>query len=158
MFSGLTNQFTSLVGAVKGGAGDEDVPAPTGDAPAAAPAASTSVEATASSAVDPRQLPQPVAKDSSPRKLAKGKCESNNARWVILRPIFLVFRDCDSEIQTSVDLTWRANVTLLFVPFNISLRGVPALQQSLLYGTFIIVLTHSAYPAFYVAFRTLSHD
>eukprot|EP00099_Drosophila_melanogaster_P028473 NP_732088.1 Synapse-associated protein 47kD, isoform A [Drosophila melanogaster] len=53
MFSGLTNQFTSLVGAVKGGAGDEDVPAPTGDAPAAAPAASTSVEATASSAVDP---------------------------------------------------------------------------------------------------------
>ncbi|XP_039231876.1 synapse-associated protein of 47 kDa isoform X3 [Drosophila yakuba] len=53
MFSGLTNQFTSLVGAVKGGAGDEDVPAPTGDAPAAAPAASTSVEATASSSVDP---------------------------------------------------------------------------------------------------------
>jgi len=32
MFSGLTNQFTSLVGAVKGGAGDEDVPAPTGEA------------------------------------------------------------------------------------------------------------------------------
>ncbi|XP_043656010.1 synapse-associated protein of 47 kDa isoform X10 [Drosophila teissieri] len=53
MFSGLTNQFTSLVGAVKGGAGDEDVPAPTGDAPAAAPAASTSVEASASSVVDP---------------------------------------------------------------------------------------------------------
>ncbi|XP_036673379.3 synapse-associated protein of 47 kDa isoform X6 [Drosophila suzukii] len=54
MFSGLTNQFTSLVGAVKGGAGDEDVPAPTGEAAAAAPAAaSTSLEATASSAVDP---------------------------------------------------------------------------------------------------------
>ncbi|XP_033149052.1 synapse-associated protein of 47 kDa isoform X3 [Drosophila busckii] len=42
MFSGLTNQFTSLVGAVKGGAGDEDVPAPTGDGPV-----STSSEATA---------------------------------------------------------------------------------------------------------------
>nr|XP_044251635.1 synapse-associated protein of 47 kDa isoform X7 [Drosophila takahashii] len=55
MFSGLTNQFTSLVGAVKGGAGDEDVPAPTGEAAAAAPAAaSTSLEATsASAAVDP---------------------------------------------------------------------------------------------------------
>lgn len=32
MFSGLTNQFTSLVGAVKGGQADEDVPAPTQDA------------------------------------------------------------------------------------------------------------------------------
>ncbi|XP_052858565.1 synapse-associated protein of 47 kDa isoform X4 [Drosophila gunungcola] len=54
MFSGLTNQFTSLVGAVKGGAGDEDVPAPTGEAAAAAPAAaSTSLEATSSAAVDP---------------------------------------------------------------------------------------------------------
>ncbi|KAH8265283.1 hypothetical protein KR038_003369 [Drosophila bunnanda] len=53
MFSGLTNQFTSLVGAVKGGAGDEDVPAPTGEAAAAAPAAaSTSSEAVAA-AVDP---------------------------------------------------------------------------------------------------------
>ncbi|XP_030373918.1 synapse-associated protein of 47 kDa isoform X14 [Scaptodrosophila lebanonensis] len=39
MFSGLTNQFTSLVGAVKGGAGDEDVPAPPGEGGAAAPAA-----------------------------------------------------------------------------------------------------------------------
>ncbi|XP_044314556.1 synapse-associated protein of 47 kDa isoform X8 [Drosophila rhopaloa] len=54
MFSGLTNQFTSLVGAVKGGAGDEDVPAPTGEAASAAPAAaSTSLEATSSAAVDP---------------------------------------------------------------------------------------------------------
>lgn len=35
MFSGLTNQFTSLVGAVKGGQADEDVPAPTQDAVAA---------------------------------------------------------------------------------------------------------------------------
>ncbi|XP_017118840.1 synapse-associated protein of 47 kDa isoform X8 [Drosophila elegans] len=52
MFSGLTNQFTSLVGAVKGGAGDEDVPAPTGEAAAPA-AASTSLEATSSAAVDP---------------------------------------------------------------------------------------------------------
>ncbi|XP_043065103.1 synapse-associated protein of 47 kDa isoform X9 [Drosophila ficusphila] len=54
MFSGLTNQFTSLVGAVKGGAGDEDVPAPTGEAAAAAPAAaSTSLEANSAAAVDP---------------------------------------------------------------------------------------------------------
>ncbi|KAH8271172.1 hypothetical protein KR018_000780 [Drosophila ironensis] len=57
MFSGLTNQFTSLVGAVKGGAGDEDVPAPTGDAAGAAQAqaASTSSEAVAAaaSAADP---------------------------------------------------------------------------------------------------------
>ncbi|XP_054738000.1 synapse-associated protein of 47 kDa isoform X4 [Anastrepha obliqua] len=45
MFSGLTNQFTSLVGAVKGGQADEDVPAPTQDA-AAAPEASA-VSATA---------------------------------------------------------------------------------------------------------------
>lgn len=51
MFSGLTNQFTSLVGAVKGGAGDEDVPAPTGEAAAAAQtAASTSSEAVAAAA------------------------------------------------------------------------------------------------------------
>ncbi|KAH8383094.1 hypothetical protein KR009_006764 [Drosophila setifemur] len=54
MFSGLTNQFTSLVGAVKGGAGDEDVPAPTGEAVAAAPAvASTSSEAVSAAAIDP---------------------------------------------------------------------------------------------------------
>nr|XP_017103114.2 synapse-associated protein of 47 kDa isoform X12 [Drosophila bipectinata] len=54
MFSGLTNQFTSLVGAVKGGAGDEDVPAPTGEAAAAAQtAASTSSEAVAAAAADP---------------------------------------------------------------------------------------------------------
>ncbi|XP_068157513.1 synapse-associated protein of 47 kDa isoform X2 [Drosophila tropicalis] len=50
MFSGLTNQFTSLVGAVKGGAGDEDVPAPTGDAATSA-AASTSAE-TAPTAIE----------------------------------------------------------------------------------------------------------
>lgn len=48
MFSGLTNQFTSLVGAVKGGQADEDVPAPTGDATAAAaPAADTSAAVSA---------------------------------------------------------------------------------------------------------------
>ncbi|XP_037953709.1 synapse-associated protein of 47 kDa isoform X4 [Teleopsis dalmanni] len=35
MFSGLTNQFTSLVGAVKGGQTDEDASAPTQDASAA---------------------------------------------------------------------------------------------------------------------------
>ncbi|KRF99387.1 uncharacterized protein Dwil_GK11219, isoform E [Drosophila willistoni] len=50
MFSGLTNQFTSLVGAVKGGAGDEDVPAPTGDAATSA-APSTSAE-TAPAAIE----------------------------------------------------------------------------------------------------------
>ncbi|XP_017864262.1 PREDICTED: synapse-associated protein of 47 kDa isoform X1 [Drosophila arizonae] len=49
MFSGLTNQFTSLVGAVKGGAGDEDVPVPTGDAAAGAATTSTA-EAVATSA------------------------------------------------------------------------------------------------------------
>ncbi|BFF89716.1 synapse-associated protein of 47 kDa [Drosophila madeirensis] len=52
MFSGLTNQFTSLVGAVKGGAGDEDVPAPTGDAAPAAVAPTTSAEAVASASID----------------------------------------------------------------------------------------------------------
>ncbi|XP_032596170.1 synapse-associated protein of 47 kDa isoform X7 [Drosophila grimshawi] len=50
MFSGLTNQFTSLVGAVKGGAGDEDVPAPTGDAAAAAAAATSTADAVATTA------------------------------------------------------------------------------------------------------------
>ncbi|KAH8417415.1 hypothetical protein KR222_010891 [Zaprionus bogoriensis] len=51
MFSGLTNQFTSLVGAVKGGAGDEDVPAPAGSEATASGAATTSsVEAAATSA------------------------------------------------------------------------------------------------------------
>ncbi|XP_023176193.2 synapse-associated protein of 47 kDa isoform X3 [Drosophila hydei] len=49
MFSGLTNQFTSLVGAVKGGAGDEDVPVPTGEAAAGA-ATTSSAEAVATSA------------------------------------------------------------------------------------------------------------
>ncbi|XP_015037743.2 synapse-associated protein of 47 kDa isoform X8 [Drosophila pseudoobscura] len=52
MFSGLTNQFTSLVGAVKGGAGDEEVPVPTGDAAPAAVAPTTSAEAVASASVD----------------------------------------------------------------------------------------------------------
>ncbi|XP_034659842.1 synapse-associated protein of 47 kDa isoform X8 [Drosophila subobscura] len=52
MFSGLTNQFTSLVGAVKGGAGDEDVPAPTGEAAPAAVAPTTSAEAVASASID----------------------------------------------------------------------------------------------------------
>lgn len=52
MFSGLTNQFTSLVGAVKGGAGDEDVPAPAGGEAAATSgaAATSSAEAAAISA------------------------------------------------------------------------------------------------------------
>lgn len=38
MFSNITNQFTSLVGAVKGGQGDEDVPVPNSgqEAPASA--------------------------------------------------------------------------------------------------------------------------
>ncbi|XP_012158182.1 synapse-associated protein of 47 kDa isoform X3 [Ceratitis capitata] len=58
MFSGLTNQFTSLVGAVKGGQADEDVPAPTQDAvgasevpaAAAAPASTASAEQVANAA------------------------------------------------------------------------------------------------------------
>ncbi|XP_062121577.1 synapse-associated protein of 47 kDa isoform X8 [Drosophila sulfurigaster albostrigata] len=50
MFSGLTNQFTSLVGAVKGGAGDEDVPVPTGGDAAAATTSSTAAEPVATSA------------------------------------------------------------------------------------------------------------
>ncbi|KAH8360035.1 hypothetical protein KR093_010225 [Drosophila rubida] len=50
MFSGLTNQFTSLVGAVKGGAGDEDVPAPTGGDAAAATTSATAAEPVATSA------------------------------------------------------------------------------------------------------------
>ncbi|XP_017466871.1 PREDICTED: synapse-associated protein of 47 kDa isoform X6 [Rhagoletis zephyria] len=45
MFSGLTNQFTSLVGAVKGGQADEDVPAPTQDAAAAPEASAAAVTA-----------------------------------------------------------------------------------------------------------------
>ncbi|KRF82903.1 synapse-associated protein of 47 kDa isoform X6 [Drosophila virilis] len=49
MFSGLTNQFTSLVGAVKGGAGDEDVPVPTADAAGGA-ATTSSAEVVAASA------------------------------------------------------------------------------------------------------------
>ncbi|XP_064535770.1 synapse-associated protein of 47 kDa isoform X3 [Drosophila montana] len=49
MFSGLTNQFTSLVGAVKGGAGDEDVPVPTADAAGGA-ATTSSAEVVATSA------------------------------------------------------------------------------------------------------------
>ncbi|XP_067636295.1 synapse-associated protein of 47 kDa isoform X3 [Eurosta solidaginis] len=49
MFSGLTNQFTSLVGAVKGQS-DEDVPAPTHDAVAAPEAAAAAAGFTATAA------------------------------------------------------------------------------------------------------------
>ena len=45
MFSGLTNQLNSLVGAVKG-QNDEEVPAPTQEAAAAEAAASSSAAAT----------------------------------------------------------------------------------------------------------------
>ncbi|XP_034484631.1 synapse-associated protein of 47 kDa isoform X2 [Drosophila innubila] len=50
MFSGLTNQFTSLVGAVKGGAGDEDVPVPPGGETAAGAATTSAAEPVATSA------------------------------------------------------------------------------------------------------------
>lgn len=51
MFSNITNQFTSLVGAVKGGQGDEEVPAanPQETATTAAPSAEHHHDATAAS-------------------------------------------------------------------------------------------------------------
>lgn len=142
MFSGLTNQFTSLVGAVKGGAGDEDVPAPTGEAAAAAQTASTSSEAVAAAA-------DPEAAAAAGAEGLEG--EEAGKRWVLIAHNTRNSNKRSAEappglpwlqILTSPDLTWRVNVTLQFVPFNISLAPFLA-QFAHFHATFIIVWTEA---------------
>ncbi|KAH8243446.1 hypothetical protein KR032_007495 [Drosophila birchii] len=123
MFSGLTNQFTSLVGAVKGGAGDEDVPAPTGEAAAAAPAAaSTSSEAVAA-AVDP-EAAAAGGEGLEGEEAGKRTKPKTNAPNSLSLP-FMLPSSCSGWLGSAKG--WLGNASIPSMPAMPSMPSMPAM-------------------------------